>query len=374
MKVRRVKISAKSNLSSLKWAIGMDVSLPTELLHQLEYDSQGCVILDKTAESLAKNSNYSHKLRLKAAYTPNPPLSSRLPFSYHYAPTFLRQLAARGIGRIQFYRKSRWANFPNWPLDLSVDLLSDLEEPSQRKERRTPVILTHDLDTPEGVTNAAQLFAPIEEKYGARSVNFIVPCSWPIDQPILKSMQEKGHEIGVHGYDHANKTPFASPQERYRRLEAAQAFALSFNVTGYRAPSLLRTHELIQDLANRYIYDSSIPTSGGLYPTPNNGCATARPFKLNGIAELPLSLPRDGSLRFLGYTAESILKLWIDCTERIARSGGVVVLLTHCESVFSGNKPMLDIYQRYLRYIAESEHLEFSLPYDVLRNWKVIQG
>src|SRR6185312_13744291 len=123
-------------------------------------------------------------------------------------------------------------------------------------------------------------------------------------------------------------------------LDAAKPFADRHRAAGYRAPSLLRTRGLLKDLAGRYRYDSSIPTSGGLFPVPNNGCASARPFMIEGIMEIPLSMPRDGSLRFLGKSPREILRIWIDCAERISASGGVVVLLTHCERRFSGNAPM----------------------------------
>jgi hypothetical protein len=139
-----------------------------------------------------------------------------------------------------------------------------------------------------------------------------------------------------------------------------------YGASGYRAPSLLRTPGLLRDLAEFYRYDSSIPTAGGLFPTPNNGCASARPFLVEGIAELPLSMPRDGSLRFLGYSPDQILKCWLDCARQIGRSGGVVVLLTHCERQFSGNPPMLAAYRRFLEFVAESDQFTWSDPAAVL--------
>src|SRR5262249_52992836 len=151
----------------------------------------------------------------------------------------------------------------------------------------------------------------------------------------------RGHEAGVHGFDHSNRTPFAAADERARRLDAAKPLAERYGMVGYRAPSLLRTRRLLRDLSTRYRYDSSIPTSGGPFPVPNNGCASARPFSVEGIAEIPLTLPRDGSLRFLGYQPREIADLWIGCAETIARSGGVVALLTHCERRFTGNARML---------------------------------
>ncbi|MBY0429880.1 MAG: methyltransferase domain-containing protein, partial [Rhodospirillales bacterium] len=118
------------------------------------------------------------------------------------------------------------------------------------------------------------------------------------------------------------------------------------------APSLLRTRPLLGELSRLYRYDSSIPTSGGLFPMPNNGCASARPFRLQGLWEIPLSMPRDGSLRFLGHSAREILAIWQRCAGLIAASGGVVMLLTHCEQRFSGNPAMLNAYRGFLEWVA----------------------
>ena len=83
-----------------------------------------------------------------------------------------------------------------------------------------------------------------------------------------------------------------------------------------------RTRALLRDLSGRYRYDTSIPTSGGLFPVPNNGCASARPFATEGMLELPLSMPRDGSLRFLGYSPGEI-------AQRLGRSENSVHGLHH---------------------------------------------
>ena len=56
----------------------------------------------------------------------------------------------------------------------------------------------------------------------------------------------------------------------------------------------------------------------------------------------------------------------MDCAEWIARSGGVVFLLTHCEERFSGNPDMLDAYRRFLRWVADDRRFAFSTPSSVL--------
>jgi peptidoglycan/xylan/chitin deacetylase (PgdA/CDA1 family) len=308
-------------------------------------------------------------LRMLRAYTDVPPMSARLPVSYQVVPGRVRALLASVVGRWRRSQVEQWAQFPTWPLDLSADFVSDLagEERPVFPGARTPVLVSHDLDSAEGLDNLVASFLPLEEAAGARSTNFIVPCAWPLNHGRLADVRSRGHEVGVHGYDHANRTPFAPDEERRRRLDAAQPLIERYQAVGYRAPSLLRTRALLHDLASRYQYDSSMPTSGGLFPVPNSGCATARPFQVEGITEIPITLPRDGSLRFLGYSPREIADLWISCARQIAASGGIVMLLTHCERRFSGTAPMLDAYRRFLDFVSsDADTFAWRMPADLL--------
>ena len=348
-----------SDLAWPAWAAGLPHNLPPGLLAS-----------PPGAEAMAAA---AQELRLRAAFTDTPPTSSRLPFSYQAIPGPLRRLLANGIGRLQRLRQAQWARYPGWPLDLSADLAADLAGAPGITFARTPLLLTHDIDSPEGLRNLHRMFLPLEEAVGARSANYIVPCAWPVDEAIMQDLRARGHEVGVHGYDHANRTAFAEPAERAQRLAGGHAFAQRHGGTGYRAPSLLRTRALIEALQPLYRYDSSIPTSGGAFPVPNNGCASARPWRFGAMWELPLSMPRDGSLRFLGYSPAEIGALWRQAALRIAASGGVVNLLTHCEEGFSGNSAMLAQYRGFLEWAAAEPRFEPMLPVDLVnrldREW-----
>lgn len=309
-------------------------------------------------------------LRTRAAFT-RQPSQTKLPVSYRVVPAGLRMKLARLIGRRQRGRIDRWAAYPGFPLDLSADVAADLlGVPTQRTEPHepTPVVLSHDLDSPEGVSNFLSMFAPMEEAAGARSTNYIVPCDWPIDHGQVGELVQRGHELGIHGHDHAGRTPFADDATRRQRLEAARPLIERYGCKGYRAPSLMRSPPLLRALAGLYAYDSSVPTSGGLFPVPNNGCASARPFELEGIAELPLSMPRDGSMRFLGDTPDRIADTWLACAGRIAAMRGVVVLLTHCERHFSGNEPMLAAYRRFVETVAGDDRYCFATGAEVMQS------
>ena len=370
----RVRVGSVGNRPHAAWAEGLDVHIPRSLLDRAQW--RGAVSADQVLHvpdgpSAVVDADVL-QVREHRAFTEVPPASARLPISYQVVPGRVRAMIGSLIGRWNRGRAAQWGAFPRWPVDLSADFLADLvDQPAAPRTAAagapTPVILTHDIDSPEGLSNLAASFLPLEEAAGARSTNYIVPCAWPVDVAIVADISARGHEVGIHGYDHSNRTPFAEPADRRQRLDAARTVAALHGATGYRAPSLLRTRALVRDLAPRFRYDSSIPTAGGLFPTPNNGCASARPFCIETLTELPVSLPRDGMLRFLGYTPAEIHHLWIECAELIARAGGVVVLLTHCERRFSGQPPMLDAYRRFLDYLSERpQRFAFSTPAGVL--------
>ena len=368
-----IRVTSVGDRPRAAWAEGLRVHWPRALFDRAEWhgalDGGGDFAIPPGPVPV-RDSDVTG-LRERRAFTDRPPVSARLPVSYHWVPGWARAIAARTIGGWNRRRVDRWAAFPGWPLDLSADVLDDLRDHATREPPGriglTPVVLTHDIDSPEGLRNLVAQFLPLEEAVGARSTSYIVPCGWPIDHELVGAIVARGHGVGVHGYDHSNTTPFAGDEERRRRLDAARPFVERYGVTGYRAPSLLRTRALLRDLRARYQYDSSIPTSGGLFPVPNNGCATARPFVVEGIVELPVTLPRDGSLRFLGFAPDEIARLWIDCAEIVARSGGIVVLLTHCERRFSGRSGMLDAYKRFLDQVHErADRFVFRAPADVI--------
>ena len=149
--------------------------------------------------------------------TPSPssrPASARLPFNY--------QRGAR-CGRVRWSRRRSAATtgaasiggraFPGWPIDLSADLLDDLRADVDRASARAARPRGRARTTSirrEGLTNLVTNFLPLEEAVGARSTSYVVPCAWRIDHGLVGELIARGHEVGVHGYDHSNTTPFAA--------------------------------------------------------------------------------------------------------------------------------------------------------------------
>jgi peptidoglycan/xylan/chitin deacetylase (PgdA/CDA1 family) len=367
-----VRIGSVGNRPRALWAEGLRVHLPAALLDRTGWHRglrPDGVLEIPEAPGLITAADVT-SLREHRAFTDRRPLSARLPVSYRIVPGRARAILASAIGRWNRHRVDRWAAFPGWPIDLSTDVLDDLRDGTALPDPPAPlapVVLTHDIDSPEGLTNLVDRFLPLEEAAGARSTSYIVPCAWRLDHGLVGEVIARGHEVGVHGCDHSNTTPFAAAETRARRLDAARSFAERYGAAGYRAPSLLRTRALLRDVGRRYRYDSSIPTAGGLFPIANNGCASARPFRVEGAVELPVTLPRDGTLRFLGCEPDDMLATWIECAELLARSRGIVVLLTHCERRFSGHPGALHAYRLLLDWVRErSDRFAFSTPGRVL--------
>ena len=374
-----VRIGAVRGRDELAWAVGQDFVLPASLVAEAavfeptgkpgEYTVTG-------AETSA-HGDLPQALRLVSAFTETPPASTRFPIPYQLVPVAIRDIIAKHIGKRNRERQHVWARFPRFPLDLSADFAADLcRLPNPFRGHKTPVVLTHDLDTAEGLDNLVRLFLEAEEAVGARSTSFIPAKAWDVDLRGLDEVAARGHGVGVHGFDHNNRTPYCPQPEREARLAAARWLVERYGTTGgpvgYRAPSLVRTRALFRSLPALLGpggYDSTIPTSGGPFPAHNNGCATARPFRAEGLTELPLSMPRDANLWFQGYAAGDILRIWQDSAGRIAASGGVVVLLTHCERRFCGREPLWSTYTNFLKWLATDGRFVFSTPAMVLETW-----
>lgn len=360
--LNKIFVSDASKRPNLLWSESRSFFLPDELVlllkehDHLTHDNKLVIPSDEIPLAI----EYIKELRLRGAYCKTRPISSKLPFNSQLIPPWVRTIYARLLGRISRKKVLSSELFPQWPVDLSVDFIEDLGTPSA-KSRKPYISLTHDIDSLEGLRNLVKYFLPIEEAAGFHSTNFIVPCGWKLDKGLIDEIIARGHEIGIHGYNHGTLTPFLSKPEQELRLKLGLQQFEGIGINGYRAPALIRTQSLLESVSDIFDYDSSIPTSGGAFPELGGGCATARPFKIAGISEIPLSMPRDGSLLFLGYSQDEILTIWKECFSYIAASNGVIVLLTHCENRYSGNAMMLDIYKRFIAYCKDNSQVEGKL-------------
>lgn len=333
----------------LQWAAGKAVWFPdSPVASKRHYDQQ--IELSEILSATAEDVN---RVRTAAAFLTRRPWHLRggsirrlIPSSIR--PHLLRLLSSRHPNKAHI--------FPDWPLDLSADVLSDLAggHSSFRTHKRR-VVVTHDLDSLSDQRLFLDKFEPLERRYGVRSVNFIVPFAEKLDHGLLQQIASAGNEIGVHGFDHTGRTAFLCKPHQHIRVRAAFDELAEFSPISYRAPFLLMSEHLLDTVAHYAQIDSSIPTSAGNFPTRRYGCATARPFHHNSIWEVPVSLPRDGQLLALGFSPQQILDTWQNCTREIAAAAGVVVLIVHCGEHFSGTSYMIDTYGSFLEWLSEED-------------------
>lgn len=322
-------------------------------------------------------------LTTRAALTAKPPTSARLPFHYHRIPPRLRS-AVRNALVLASRRRGGGSAFPSWPVEPSVEVLRRIHLGARRHAepgleprelwpggKRFALVLTHDIDSAEGVRVAADIGAA-EREHGLRSCWYIVGADWPFDHDRLGALAADGHELGLHDAHHDNRGPFLDPAELGARLDACRPIVERYRMTGYRSPSMLRSEAMYAALDGRFAYDSSMPDAG-LYPRPN-GCATVFPLRRGAVPVLPLTLPPDGQLLATGLGPDGVVDAWIRKAEWVARAGGVAMLLTHPEPGFSASPEMQRAYRRFLEWAAGRDDAWHALPAEVAAHWAARQS
>jgi hypothetical protein len=275
----------------------------------------------------------------------------------------------------------RWQGrpaFPAWPFDDSVArllklLVAGALAASDERElrfrwfwphgRRAAAILTHDVESAEGLRRAVEL-ADLEEARGLRSSFNVVGDWYPIDRGVIQELTGRGFEIGVHGVFH-DRSMFAS-----RESFAAQAPALARAVSelgavGFRSPA---THRVVDWLAELPVaYDCTIPLSDPYEPQPG-GCCSPWPFFLGEVVELPYTLPQDHTLFTL--LRHRTPEVWIDQLDRLERAAGLIQCLSHPDAGYLGDADKRARYVAFLDAVKARDTLWTALPRDVAEWWR----
>ena len=174
-----VKIRNVPDAPALEWASGERIHLPLELHRALcaegRLESDGT--LHAFSEAVGGGAETVSRMLLRNAFTDRRPAASLLPFSYRRIPEKIRTWTAKRMGRA--YRKSPVDRlmYPAWPMDLSADFLSDLFSCSTGRKTAgsTPVLLSHDIDSAEGLENLAELLRLVLVDFTAQRDELILP-------------------------------------------------------------------------------------------------------------------------------------------------------------------------------------------------------
>jgi peptidoglycan/xylan/chitin deacetylase (PgdA/CDA1 family) len=268
--------------------------------------------------------------------------------------------------------------FPAWPLDESVTrllrfyayclLLAADEESLEFRwfwpgNFRAAAILTHDVESAEGLRLAPEL-ADLEEERGLRSSFNIVANWYPIDEGVLRELRERGFEIGLHGLRHDHSL-FTTHDAFQRQLPQVEAAASAFEAVGFRSPSTHRVHDWLGELP--LSYDCSVPHSDPLEPMPGGSC-TLWPFFIGDLVEMPYTLPQDHTLfTVLGRkTAED----WLKQVDAIESRNGLIQCLSHPDPGYLGDPGKRAFYTELLDALAEKPQLWKPLPRELADWWR----
>ncbi len=276
-------------------------------------------------------------------------------------------------------RRQKDPEFPRWPLDESVSRLLRLyakclllaagrtELPFRwfwPKPYRAALVLTHDVESAEGLRLAVEL-ADLEEERGLRSSFNVVADWYPIDWGIVRELQARGFEFGVHGVHH-DRSMFSSRAAFESQQAAVREMAAKLGAVGFRSPA---THRVIDWLADLPLaYDCSVPHSDPFEPQPG-GCCSLWPFFLGDVVELPYTLPQDNTLfTLLGHRT---VDLWGTQLERIESLSGLAQVLSHPDPGYLGDLSKRALYVEFLDLVRERSELWTPLPREAADWWRV---
>ena len=284
------------------------------------------------------------------------------------------QLAARR----RLIQKQGVPEFPAWPLDVGLSRLvrfyaACLLRASEQTEgefawfwpdgHHAAVVLTHDVESDEGVRHAVAL-ADLEEEHGFRSsFNF---GAWyeRLDPGVLRELAGRGFEIGMHGLTH-DRQLFASRAAFEERLPLLGDLAARLGAVGFRSPATHRVFEWLSELPVEY--DCTIPNSDPYEPVPG-GCCSVWPFVIGEVVELPYTLPQDHTL--LTLLRHRSAELWLEQSSAIAREYGLIQCVSHPDPGYLAEPEKRAVYAEFLGGLAERPRLWRALPREVARWWR----
>ncbi len=229
-----------------------------------------------------------------------------------------------------------------------------------RDSASSAIVLTHDVEEEEGLKFVPKLLE-LENKYNVRSSWNIVPYKYPIDQGIIKAIQESGHEVGIHGYNHDGKL-YYSEKIFNERVPYINRALKEYHAVGFRSPMVHRNLEWLQRLDIKY--DASCFDYDPYQPFPG-GTGSIWPFIAGKFVELPYTMPQDHTLFYV--LKEKGINIWKKKAEWIVKNHGMVLVLTHPD--YLKERSHFLMYEELLKYLSSLENCWRCLPREMADWW-----
>lgn len=290
----------------------------------------------------------------------DPPVTANLPFPYHFIPGVIRSALAKILFR-KHIRSSGYAPHGRTPyLDDSVDQMVSRAFPNQAATWRWPggkrcaLVFSHDVDSP-GMERGIGRLARLSEARGfSASFSFVGEHIARYGETIRRLI-EPGHDIALHDHCHDNRIAFLPRDEVLTRLEKSRQAVTDYHIKGFRSPSWYTSQNLWDALeAFGFDYDMSVLDSYPFFERGRcYGVGTFFPYQYKNLVILPNTIPFELPW-YGGVDKGDTLAFWKPKLDRIALSGGLIMINAHPDTWLCGNQKAVETVEETLDYVLET--------------------
>ena len=277
-------------------------------------------------------------------------------------PLFLRHWIQEFYNsKINCHKNFIWDEFVNL-VQKKDDELENFIDNLYPDNFSNAVVLTHDVDTQEGLNFIPQIIE-LEHKYNFKSSWNIVPYKYNITDDIINEIRNNGNEIGIHGYNHDGKLYYSKKIFDKRAIYINEAIE-KYGAVGFRSPMVHRNLEWLQQL--NILYDASCFDYDPFQPFPG-GTGCIWPFIAGKFVELPYTLPQDHTLFYVLKVKD--ISIWKNKIDWLVNNHGVILVLTHPD--YLREKDHLKYYEELLAYLSEIKNTWRCLPKEIAMWWSL---
>lgn len=342
------------------------------LISDLKEENTTEIILDSTTAVLKLDvvNEYKEILNktLNAKQSKLYRLFTGLPIPYGTSPKGLRDLFMK--------KRERYGSmtlFDKLPVDaLRFILIGAIEKLTGKKVQKktwkgktSVYLITHDIETYDGLQRA-KIVKKLEERYDVPSAWYIPSKRYKLNYEVIRELANFG-EIGAHDTKHDGKlAQLPTPELLVRLIDAKRSLTRisQQSIDGFRAPLLQHNLLMLKALDKAgYTYDTSIPAWEPKHPytMKPHGIGTIFPLEINGVVEIPVTLPQDHQMvHSLGMSPRQTVEAWINLAKEVERIGGLCVFLTHPNEL--ANLENQSIYEDLLNIITSNNKAYVGLP------------
>ena len=284
--------------------------------------------------------------------------------------------------RLQKIHLADWENiqFPQWPVDVSVDrLMRSIFARVIQSRGGTPVpfiwfwpdgapscaMVTHDVEAVAG-RDFCHVLMDLDDEFGIVSAFQVVPEGrYEGAGRLVDSVRARGFEVNVHDLNHDGSL-FRNKQEFLKRAERINEYGRQFGSRGFRSGVMYREQDWYDAL--EFSFDMSVPNVAHLEPQ-RGGCCTVMPYFVGRILELPLTTTQDYSLFHI--IGDYSTALWAEQMRRIAQVNGLVSFIVHPDHLIEERARA--VYRELLTCLSRERdegRLWVTLPSEVDRWWR----